>query len=99
MTVQWELSRKGFDSKDSLGYYGLPTEGAARGHLADKDFNPVLASYFNVDERLEGQIDFAKNEDGIGSILMPLGALRFLRSMKSWSNGRAVALVGDKGEQ
>jgi hypothetical protein len=93
MQVQWKRSEESIDAEEARFFYGLPPEGAARGHPLDKDFNPILAGYLE-----DSEVEKAFSAGG-GSILMPLGALRLLRRMRSWGQGRALALVGDKGEK
>jgi hypothetical protein len=39
---------------------------------------------------------FGRNPDG-ASILLPIGALRALRRLSMFSNGRAIVISGDKG--
>lgn len=66
-------------------------------------YNPISTNYYSDEEGdeqcmrriLEWYVDYFKSSSA--SILVPIGALRALRRLGSFSGGRAIVISGDKG--
>lgn len=83
-----------------------PLEPDIIGRLANLyKYNPITTDYYDEEEGdekhlrriLDWYLDFFKDKNHGASLLMPIGALRALRHMATFSNGRALVISGDKG--
>jgi tetratricopeptide (TPR) repeat protein len=68
-------------------------------------YNPISASYYSSEDGdevhyeriLQWYLDYFKDKPEGASILLPVGALRALRRLTAFSEGKALVISGDKG--